>query len=111
MLRIILVTASCMLLSGCFSMFDTTVFTKVKEADEKMVANCRFLGTAMGDSTNPNPGMAADSTNDFFARKNAYTQALRMGATHVVLMDNNATFKTITYRYRAYQCPVEAASR
>jgi len=73
---------------------------KVKEADERMVASCQFLGSVQGSS---GWGGLAASTGTQNARNEAQEQAARLGATHVVWAAAAGGFAP-SAAGRAYRC-------
>jgi serine protease Do len=73
--------------------------TSVAEADEKMVANCQFLGTVSGAS-----GWAAWAGGRSRAMKGALKKAAEKGATHIVWGIVGADYLSQVATGKAYQC-------
>ena len=77
----------------------------VQEADERMIANCRFLGSVLGKSGwgGLASGMGAKGTV-----KSAKKRAAKLGATHIVLGEFNngsgVTMQATNRTARAYYC-------
>jgi len=96
-MRKVLITAMISALLGVNSMSMAQASKEVKEADEKMVENCEFLGTI---------------TEKAFigtvkkARKMVFKEAKKIGASHVVFTEsegaNVVSFASATGR--AYRC-------
>ena len=77
--------------------------SKVKEADEKMVEGCEFLGTVVGKS---GWGGLAARKGGKGAMRSAKKQAAKLGATHIVVgaFDVGKGMEMSTSRGRAYYC-------
>lgn len=75
----------------------------VIEADEKMVENCRFLGSVTGKSL---IGGAAQRTGANNAKVDAREAAAKLGATHIVFtaIDGGGWYETGEAQGRAYKC-------
>lgn len=73
------------------------------EADERMVENCRFLGSVTGKSL---IGGAAQRTGANNAKVDARKAAARLGATHIVFtdIDGGGWYDTGEAQGRAYKC-------
>ena len=97
MIRITLLTA--FLLASCTSAL-TQQGANVKEADEKMVEQCTFLGSVTGISMAGNTQTQAMER----ARNSAKNQVAVLGATHVVLQDMTPARGSYTISGRAYKC-------
>ena len=93
------VLAAALLLTACSSAL-TPEGAKVQEADEKMVAQCTFLGSVSGISMAGNTQTQAMER----ARNSARDQAAKLGATHVVLGDMTPARHSYTVSGRAYRC-------
>src|SRR3954447_2160446 len=101
--RITVLTAA-LLLAGCSNAL-TSEGAKVQEADEKMVAQCSFVGSVTGISMAGNTQTQAMER----ARNSARDQAAKLGATHVVLADMTPARHSYTVSGRAYRCGDNAA--
>ena len=99
MIENVKVLAAALLLAGCSSAL-TPEGAKVQEADEKMVAQCSFLGSVTGISMAGNTQTQAMER----ARNGARDQAAKLGATHVVLGDMTPARRSYTVSGRAYRC-------
>lgn len=73
---------------------------KVSEADEKIVANCKYLGDVTGTS---GWGNLAASTGVSNARNEALEKAAKLGATHVVWNQISGGYSPFV-NGRAYRC-------
>src|SRR3954468_22783005 len=93
------ILAAALLLAGCSSAL-TPEGAKVQEADEKMVAQCTFVGNVSGISMAGNTQTQAMER----ARNSARDQAAKLGATHVVLGDMTPARHSYTVSGRAYRC-------
>ena len=87
---------------GCVST-RTKAAAKVKDAGERSVANCTYLGDVSGSSGASVLGMASDVSVEN-ARNDGAEKAAAMGATHVVWGPFQSGQKT-TIQGRAYACP------
>lgn len=97
-----LLLCSGFLLCGCAT-GRSEAAAKVKDADEKAVANCVYLGDVSGSSGATAIGIATDTSVEN-AQNDAAEQAAAMGATHVV-WGSFSSGKTTTISGRAYKCP------
>jgi serine protease Do len=77
----------------------------VAEADERMVANCQFLGTVSGAS-----GFAAWAGGRGRAMKGALKKAAEKGATHIVWGTVGADYLSQVATGKAYQCGQASAN-
>lgn len=73
----------------------------IKVADEKMVKNCKFLGDVTG--TSALYGVFANPAHDY-ARNAAASDAVKLGATHIVYFGGDSSFGGTTVNGRAYKC-------
>jgi hypothetical protein len=89
------------LLVGCASV-PSPQASRVKEADDRMVANCELLGTIVGSSL---IGGVVD-TGAINSMVSVKEQAAAQGATHVVFsgIDGGNQFATGRATARAYRC-------
>ena len=92
------------LLSGCATTRSQTA-AKVKDADERMVAGCTFVGDVMGTSV---LGGLSSSRGVENARTEAAEKAAKAGATHIVWGSVQGSMDGASANGRAYRCP-EAA--
>lgn len=76
----------------------------ITEADEAMIAECKFLGSVDGHSLLGGAATTAASRN---AKKDALANAHKLGATHVVFdsVDGGGWASTGQAHGRAYKCP------
>ncbi len=83
--------------------------SQIKDADERMVEDCEFLGTVLGKSGWG--GLAAGAASKG-AMRSAKKRAAAMGATHIVFghFDNASGLRVSTRQARAYRCHVTAKS-
>jgi hypothetical protein len=72
----------------------------VQAADERMVANCTFLGEVQGSSGWGNLAASQGMQN---ARNEAQEEAAKLGATHVVWMNIAGGYSPFAVG-RAYKC-------
>jgi len=89
-----------MLASGCAtSLSDKAAL--IKDADDKMVQNCKFLGNVEGTS-----GLwgASASIGVANAKNEAIEKASKLGATHVYWIEAGAGFLHSSASGRAYDC-------
>lgn len=93
------VLAVILFMAGCSNAL-TSEGAKVLEADEKMVAQCTFVGSVTGISMAGNTQTQAMER----ARNSARDQAAKLGATHVVLGDMTPAHHSYTVSGRAYRC-------
>ena len=97
-----LLLCSGLFLPGCASIRSEAA-AKVRDADEKTVANCVYLGDVSGSSGATAIGIAND-TSVGNAQNDAAEKAASMGATHVVWGRFSGGPST-TIQGRAYKCP------
>jgi hypothetical protein len=95
-----IVLLSSLLVVGCVSAPSRAV-QEIKDADEQMVANCKFLANVVGNCT-MGPGAKG---REQIARRRAREHALELGATHVVWIEGNAGYSATRVEARAYRCP------
>jgi len=85
--------------SGCATS-PSTAAARVQEADNQMVAGCKYLGDVQGSSGWGNLAASAGMEN---AKNEARDSAAKLGATHVVW--NNITGGYSPYvSAKAYKC-------
>jgi hypothetical protein len=70
-------------------------------ADEKMVANCRFVGDVTGVSSMYGLFAPTGLAN---ARDEALKEAVRLNASHVVWTGQSVVYGSTSINGRAYQC-------
>jgi hypothetical protein len=92
-----------MVLAGCAKGVGANEPTHgVIMADEKMVADCRFVTDVSGVSpwygVFAQPGLSG-------ARNEAIKQAVMANASHVVWTQQNVTYGSTAVHGRAYRCP------
>lgn len=101
MIRLILIAVVGTLVASCVTTRSDRAM-KIREADDKMVAACEFLGTVEGSSYIS--GIMA-STGRANAKNDAYEKAARTGATHVVQVASDSSYGSgFTLIARAYRC-------
>lgn len=88
-----------LVLAGCATTLSSTA-SRVIQADDQMVASCRFLGQVSGSS---GFGNIAASTGMENARNEATEQAARLGATHIVFQRVSGGYSP-SADARAYKC-------
>ena len=88
-----------MICSGCATTLSTSGLS-VREADEKMVTECRFLGSVQGSSGFGNVAASVGMQN---AKNQAIERAAGMGATHIVFGDIRGGYSP-SVQGRAYTC-------
>jgi hypothetical protein len=94
-----LLAAYLLLCSGCATTL-SPAGSGVIQADEKMIADCRFLGQVEGSS---GFGNIAASTGMANARNEATEKAARIGATHILFVDVSGGYSP-NAQARAYDC-------
>ncbi len=91
-----------LILSGCTTTRSEAA-AKVKDADERMVANCAFLKTISERSAGL--GATAEMEN---AKTLVLEETAKAGATHIVWGSLDAAVSGSRATGRAYKCPEEA---
>ena len=89
----------CLLASGCATRLSTEA-RQVQAADERMVANCTFLGEVQGSSGWGNLAASKGMQN---ARNEAQEGAAELGATHIVWMNIAGGYSPFAIG-KAYKC-------
>jgi hypothetical protein len=93
------IVATYLILSGCATTSSSHAM-KIKDADAKIIENCRYLGDVYGSS---GWGNLAASTGIQNAKNEAREQAVTLGATHIV-WTNVAGGYSPYVSGRAYRC-------
>jgi hypothetical protein len=93
---IVFVTAA---LTGCATT-KSAMATRILEADEKVVSQCKYLGDVSGTS---GWGNLAASTGINNAKNQAFERAAALGATHVVWTQISGGYSPFV-NGRAYKC-------
>lgn len=85
---------------GCLSQNAAIPQSNVIEADEKMVADCQFLGNVQGVA------MWANGPQHEVKRAigSAKQEAEKLGATHIILSDPQVAGRTRQVPGKAYRC-------
>lgn len=91
--------ASSLLLAGCATTLSASA-AKVQDADNKMIAYCKFVGNVQGSS---GWGNVAATTGMQNSKNEAMEEAATLGATHIV-WDNISGGRTPFASGRAYKC-------
>jgi hypothetical protein len=100
MAKILILLLICIaLVEGCATMSPKAV--GIREADERMVAGCKFLGTAEGNSLWGGVVQAAALEN---AKAEALNKAAAMGTTHLIWTKIDAGWWGQRVWGRAYEC-------
>ena len=86
-------------LTGCATT-KSALATKVLDADEKVVSNCKYLGEVTGTS---GWGNLAASTGINNAKNEAFEYAAGLGATHIVWTQISGGYSPFV-NGRAYRC-------
>lgn len=86
-------------LASCATTLSPTA-SRVIQADEKMIADCKFLGQVEGSSGFGNIAATAGMTN---ARNQATERAAAMGATHILFTNVSGGYSP-SAQGRAYRC-------
>jgi hypothetical protein len=99
-LVLISIAVLAMALSGCLSQNAGIPQTNVVEADEKMVADCQFLGNVQGVA------MWANGPQHEVKRAigDAKKEAEKLGATHIILGEPQVAGRSRQISGRAYRC-------
>ena len=92
--------------TACLSQNASIPQSNVIEADEKMVADCQFLGNVQGVA------MWANGPTHEVKRAvgSAKENAEKLGATHIILGEPQVAGRTRQVPGRAYKCPTPPAS-
>lgn len=88
-----------LIVSGCATTLSPTA-TRVREADEKTVSECKFLGSVQGSSGFGNIAASVGMQN---AKNEATEKAAALGATHVVFGEIRGGYSP-SVQGRAYAC-------
>lgn len=97
----LLILSLLLFLTGCVSK-PTAEATKIIEADEKMVSQCKFLGNVDGSSTFG--GILADDLHQS-AKSEALEKAVQLNATHIVWTSVQKGFDSgASLLGKAYSC-------
>jgi len=101
-----LVPAAVLLFAGLVSpgcaTTDSEAAAMVREADEKTVAGCTFVGNVAGTSAIDGATSSQGVRN---AKLEATGKAAKIGATHVVWSSVEGTLEGSSVSGRAYRCP------
>jgi hypothetical protein len=89
----------CISLAGCATTL-SSAGSGVIQADEKMVAACKFLGQVEGSSGFGNIASSVGMAN---ARNEATEKAARLGATHILFVNVSGGYSP-NAQGRAYDC-------
>jgi len=96
-----IVIAAVVCISGC-AVSPSEKAMSVKDADQKMVEACTYLGEVEG--TSGWGGVAGHSAGRSNAMNAARSKAADLGATHIVWEGHDAGMMTLA-NGRAYRCP------
>ena len=97
----VLLASSALVLPGCATVRSEAA-AKIKDADEKTVTGCTYVGDVRGTS-NLGASLAAEGIKD--SQAFAAEEAVRLKATHIVWAPVQAGAWGVIANGRAYRCP------